>query len=185
MRGHDSDPPRIMVISGSARTDGETATAIRHLRQHMGDSLDVVDLSAVPIRPFDYARTDDRDAFRAIIGKMVASEHIVFATPVYWYAMSGLMKTFFDRLTDLLLDGEAKKMGRALGGRNVWVLATGTEPTLPPGFHEPFARTAAYFGMVWREAFYQCCGNGRALTAGDSSAASELADRLLAAMDNR
>jgi multimeric flavodoxin WrbA len=78
---------------------------------------------------------------------MLACEHVVFATPVYWYAMSGIMKTLFDRLTDLPLDEASRPTGRALAGRHTWLLATGTGEAPPPGFHEPFVRTAAYFGM--------------------------------------
>ena len=43
---------------------------------------------------------------------------------------------------------------RDLARRDVWLLATGTDEALPPGFHEPFARTAAYYTMRWQEAFY-------------------------------
>ena len=67
--------------------------------------------------------------------------------------MSGLMKMFFDRLTDLLAP-ENRPLGRALAGRETGLLATGIDPLLPPGFEEPFARTAAYFDMHWREVVY-------------------------------
>jgi hypothetical protein len=68
--------------------------------------------------------------------------------------MSGLMKTLFDRFTDLLILEEYRPMGRSLSGKDVWLLATGTDEGLSTGFEEPFARTAAYFGMTWKQAFY-------------------------------
>lgn len=132
------------------------------------------------VGPFVYSRHDDRDDFLSVIGMMLASEHIVFATPVYWYSMSGTMKGFFDRLTDILLDPENRKVGRALAGRNVWLLATGTDECLPPGFHEPFARTAAYFGMVWRQAFYSRSVKGAPLTCESLSEAEKLASLIIA-----
>ena len=64
------------------------------------------------------------------------------------------MKVFFDRFTDLLVDPDNREIGRALSGRNVWLLATGTDENLPLGFQEPFAQTSSYFGMVWQQAFY-------------------------------
>jgi len=88
-----------------------------------------------------------RDDFQIVVGRMLEHQQIILATPVYWYAMSGLMKTFFDRLTDLLSNPEARKLGRALAGRNVWVLATGTDEKLPAGFGVPFQKTAEYFSM--------------------------------------
>jgi multimeric flavodoxin WrbA len=171
---------RVTVIMGSARSNGNTALAVRHLNQQLGHGADVADLSMFAIGPFDYLRHDDRDDFRSVIGMMVANEHIVFATPVYWYAMSGTMKAFFDRLTDLLLDPESRNVGRALAGRNVWLLATGTDETLPSGFHEPFANTATYFDMVWRQAFYCRSVKGVPLTAESLAEAGKLASLIVA-----
>lgn len=42
-------------------------------------------------------------------------ETLILATPVYWYSMSGIMKVFFDRLTDLLTI--EKEFGRKLRGK--------------------------------------------------------------------
>lgn len=171
---------RVMIVAGSARGDGNTASAVSHLSQELGVGVGVADLSALLINPFEYGRHDDRDDFRSVIGRMLASEHIVFATPVYWYSMAGPMKSFFDRLTDLLLDPDSRTIGRALAGRNVWLLATGTEAELPPGFQEPFARTSSYFGMIWREAFYCRSIKGLPLTPASLLEAEKLAERIVA-----
>jgi hypothetical protein len=45
-------------------------------------------------------------------------------------------------------------VGRALARRDVWLLATGTDEALPDGFTVPFERTAQYFQMRWKAAFY-------------------------------
>jgi hypothetical protein len=88
------------------------------------------------------------------------------------------MKTFFDRLTDLLVDPEGRRIGRALAGRSVWLLSTGTDETLPLGFVEPFALTAGYFDMVWREAFYCRSIKGAPLTHEALLEADRLAMRI-------
>lgn len=165
MTDGDERANRVLIVMGSARSDGNTASAVRDLSPQLGHTVDIVDLSMLTIGPFDYLRHDDRDDFRSVIEMMITSGHIVFATPVYWYSMSGTMKGFFDRLTDLLLDAENRKAGRALAGRHVWLLATGTDESLPDGFQEPFASTAAYFGMVWRQAFYCRSVEGAPLTS--------------------
>lgn len=179
MTGTDEKARRVTIVVGSARGDGNTAAAVLHLSQQLGARVDIADLSTLTVGPFDYSRHDDRDDFRSAIEMMLANEHIVFATPVYWYSMSGPMKRFFDRLTDLLADPDDRKIGRALAGRNVWLLATGTDDSLPPGFHEPFALTAAYFGMVWRQAFYSRSVKGAPLTAASLSEAEKLANLLV------
>lgn len=145
----------VLAISGSARGDGNTALTVAHLRRALDLADDqIVDLQSSRLEPFRYDPPPPADDFPAIVERILAHRHIVFATPVYWYAMSGPMKTFFDRLTDLLLDPAGRRLGRALAGRDMWLLATGTDPELPDGFTVPFARTAEYFGMRWRQAFY-------------------------------
>ena len=174
---------RIAIITGSARNDGSTRLMVDAFTARCGGSVEKIDLARLHIDPFDYDRLDGRDDFLPVVETMTRSEHIVFATPVYWYAMSGGMKTFFDRLTDLLLVPANRPLGRALAGRKVWLLATGTEERLPPGFTEPFARTAAYFGMEWRDCAY-CRSAGDAKLAGDAlSPAEELAARILGTID--
>ncbi|WP_370177278.1 flavodoxin family protein [Alteriqipengyuania sp.] len=174
---------RITVLTASARSDGNTRAMVDAFFGHCGALAEEIDLARLRIEPFAYDQLAARDDFLPVVQKMAGSEHIVFATPVYWYAMSGLMKTFFDRLTDLLLVEANRPLGRALAGRRVWLLATGTEEGLPPGFTEPFARTAAYFAMDWRAGTY-CRSMGNAELCGDALApARELGDKIMAEID--
>ena len=85
---------------------------------------------------------------------MLAAHALLFATPVYWYAMSGRLKTLFDRFTDLLSDRDPACRARRLSGRRMWTLAVGADPELPAGFDEPFRLTAAYLGLVWCGGLY-------------------------------
>ena len=178
MPSSEDNARRTAVIMGSARTDGNTAAAVSHFMQILCAPTSVVNLSSVTIAPFEYGHHKKQDNFRSVVDIMLMSEHIVFATPVYWYSMAGPMKTFFDRLTDLLVDPEGRRIGRALAGRSVWLLSTGTDETLPLGFVEPFALTAGYFNMVWREAFYCRSIKGAPLTHEALLEADRLAMRI-------
>jgi multimeric flavodoxin WrbA len=89
----------------------------------------------------------------SVAEKMETAERIVFATPVYWYAMSGELKVFFDRLTDLLTTH--KSIGKALKGKKTYLIATGSDPELPEGFEVPFRSTSAYFDMSYEGALYK------------------------------
>ena len=146
--------PGVAIVTGSARGDGNTRTMVDAFAERLGADATAFDLSVSRIVPFDYATHEHADGFRAIVEAMAQSDHVVFATPVYWYAMSGPLKTFFDRLTDLVMPPENRPLGRSLAGRKVWLLATGTDKSLPPGFAEPFIRTARYFDMEWGDAVY-------------------------------
>lgn len=134
-----------LVILGSARVDGETRKAIDIA--FTPGTVDLLVLAQHHVGGYDYAHGNAEDGFGAVADAMHAADKIIFATPVYWYAMSAPLKVFFDRLTDLT--ETRKTQGKALAGKKIWVIASGTEEELPEGFEIPFARTAAYFGMSY------------------------------------
>ncbi len=144
--------PKVLIIVGSARENSNTLEAIKKLSPF--SHYDLVDLRTSRIRPYAYnsGATADDD-FLAIAIKMLHADVIVFATPVYWYAMSTSMKLFFDRLTDLL--GPYKSVGKRLKGKRVYVIASGGQPTPPDGFEIPFRLTSEYFDMQFVETLYQ------------------------------
>ncbi len=140
-----------IVLLGSARRDGDTRHAIEVAFEGCSDCLDLQDYR---FGGYDYTGANLGDDFLGIIDTVLARQTIVFATPVYWYAMSGLLKTFFDRLSDLITLEKAK--GRALAGKSAWLIATGYDDELPDGFEVPFQRTCDYFDMTYRGAHYFC-----------------------------
>jgi multimeric flavodoxin WrbA len=140
-----------LVILGSARGDSNTLAAVKKLSP-VAD-YELIDLRQRRIAYYDYAHpNDDSDDFLAIVHKMLEAETIIFATPVYWYAMSGIMKVFFDRFSELL--STHKPLGKALKGRQTYLIASGAEAQLPPGFEIPFKLTSEYFKMTYVKAFY-------------------------------
>jgi multimeric flavodoxin WrbA len=127
---------------------------------------------------YDYKHFNAQDAFGGIAEKMAEAGKIVFATPVYWYTMSAPMKVFFDRLTDLTEN--LKSLGKSLAGKPVWVIATGTEKVLPEGFEVPFARTAGYFGMIYRGCVYLYTGTDPARRRDTEVALVRFGERVIA-----
>jgi multimeric flavodoxin WrbA len=167
---------RPLVILGSARPDGETRKAVD--LAFPPDTAELVVLPDFAIGGYDYGHGNAGDGFDAVAAKMAAAEKIIFATPVYWYAMSAPLKIFFDRLTDLTEN--LKTHGKALTGKPVWVIATGTEDLLPDGFEVPFARTADYFGMEYRGAAYLCTAPEFAHRADDEAALARFGESIRA-----
>lgn len=166
----------VAVVLGSSRRDGNTRHAVNLVFGRRPRLL--VDLSRLDIGPYDYGHRNRGDDFRGAMDALMAFPVWVLATPVYWYAMSGQMKIFFDRFSELLTG--RKEEGRRLRGKQVWVVACGTDPALPEGFESPFRQTCDYLGMRYRGAFYlQFDGErvaGRAAGGAAKAFAARLAD---------
>lgn len=140
-----------LIILGSARKDSHTRTLLKMVFE--GTPHELVDLLDYNIATFDYdAQYPESDQFGEVIDKMLSAETIIFATPVYWYAMSGMMKTFFDRFTDLVKVEKYKK--QKLTGKRTFLFSVGAENEPPMGFEVPFELASNELGMNYIEGIY-------------------------------
>jgi len=134
----------ILIINGSARLNGDTQKFISKLTE--GIAFDQINLSQHYFLPYNYDNQYPlEDQFEVFAREILYHKHIIFATPVYWYAMSGRMKNLFDRLTDWVTLN--KDVGRNLKDKTVKLIAVGTDGDLPDGFLTPFFMTANYMEM--------------------------------------
>ena len=134
-----------IIIQGSSRLRGNSDLIARHFEGALG--ADRIDLCTLNIHPYDYEHHHTDDDFLPTMRKLVAYDTLIFVTPVYWYAMSGLMKNFLDRITDCLKI--EKETGRKLRGKNLIAVSCGSEATEVDGYFEPFRLTAGYLGMQY------------------------------------
>ncbi len=134
---------RGIIIQGSSRIDGHTAKVVEFVKSI--NQFEVVALKSLHISPYDYHHKNNDDFIPLM--QRIANDHdtIIFATPVYWYAMSGLMKNFFDRFTDCLK--VHKEIGYQLRGKNMALISCSGEQELNDGFTVPFSASANYLGM--------------------------------------
>jgi len=141
---------KIAVILGSSRSDGNT----RQLADEFTSQANAVffNLADYDISAYDYRHDNRSDDFLPLISKLIEFDHLVFSSPVYWYSMSAQLKTFFDRLSDLLTI--EKELGRALKGKSFSVLSTGFNNELPPCFIQPFELTADYMHLMYKGCDY-------------------------------
>lgn len=153
-------PAPTLGIIGSSRNNGNTSLLTKAVFKRLEHS-NLVNLSDLSIAPYDYDHRHQADDFIPLARIMAQAKTIVLATPVYWYTMSAQMKIFLDRLTDLT--ETHKRLGRALEGRSVFVIATSTNGT-PVYFEKPFAETAQYFNMQWGGFFHERFDQDRMLT---------------------
>lgn len=135
-----------VIIQGSSRSIGNTKLIASLLQENTG--FDIIDLKSKNISEYNYDFKNREDDFIPLIADVTTKYNtIIFATPVYWYSMSGIMKIFLDRFTDCLK--YEKEIGRRLRGKTMAAISCGSDENEVEGFFVPFSRTAEYLGMEY------------------------------------
>ncbi|MBT8232073.1 MAG: NAD(P)H-dependent oxidoreductase [Bacteroidia bacterium] len=137
---------RCTLIQASSRSNGDTGIFSNKLRQHF--DVNFVDLNALQIGQYDYEEKNRDDDFIPTISNIInISDTIILLTPIYWYTMSGLLKTFLDRFTDLLKNEIST--GRKLRGMNLGYMSVSNDENLSYDFEMPIRMSADYLGMKY------------------------------------
>ena len=135
-----------VIIQASAKSLGNTYKVVQILNKN--NDFDVIDLATKNIGHYDYEYKNADDDFIPLMEVIIAKyDTIVFATPVYWYNMSGILKVFFDRISDLL--DYKKELGRQLRGKNMAMISNSPKNDLPEGFTMSFIESAKYLGITY------------------------------------
>jgi multimeric flavodoxin WrbA len=137
---------RKVIIVGSSRNDGDTLNLVNEIVKQT--NWEIINLNDYNFSYYDYENKNRNDDYLTLMKQIVEKyDTLVFATPVYWYSMSGIMKVFFDRLTDLLTI--EKTIGRKLRGKKMAVVSVSTGQNLGNFFWLPFKETATYLGIEY------------------------------------
>jgi|SRR5690606_3150384 len=135
---------RKVIIVGSSRNDGNTKILTTELIEKT--NWDLINLNDFNFSYYDYEHQNRNDDYLKLMQQIIEKyDTLIFVTPVYWYAMSGIMKVFFDRITDLLTI--KKELGRKLKGKKMAVISSSVGENLGDYFWLPFSETAKYLGM--------------------------------------
>ena len=129
----------VITLFSSARRYGNTGTLIDFVANK--SEMDMIDLDQLNISPFDYDHKNKGDDFLPLVEKILNHQHIVFSSPVYWYSVTPAMKTFLDRISDLLTFPELLDMGRQLRGKTGHIVTTSANKGLSPIFSGAFEKT--------------------------------------------
>ncbi len=155
----------LLIFQGSARKRGNTDTLCREAMRgarEAGLRPRLVTLAGLRIAPclgcFRCSGGQCRgrkDDMNALLRDMAAAEGFVFATPVYFWNVSGLMKMFFDRLLPLLVmrrEGNRIRLESRVTGKKAAVIVVqeeeeGPHQSIPLIF---FKRNFVDFGLDFR-----------------------------------
>jgi multimeric flavodoxin WrbA len=100
---------KVLVLSSSPRRDGNSRLLADALllgvgeAGHEGELVHVDDHVTSFLRDCRTCRRPDgrcgiEDGFEALLERVLAADAVVFATPLYWYGVSGQLKTVLDRV---------------------------------------------------------------------------------------
>jgi multimeric flavodoxin WrbA len=157
-----------IALLSSSRRFGNTGRLVDRIA--LQTNIEVVDLAGLRMSSYDYEHLNRDDDFEPLMKRVLAHDQIVFATPVYWYAVSPAMKVFLDRLSDLLELPDLLSEGRRLRGKNAFVACTSIcdEPSLE--FMSAFRATFDYLGMHFGGVAHVNCRDGYLPAVHDSEA---------------
>lgn len=137
---------KTILIQGSSRSNGDTNKIVEYIATKHG--FDAIDLRTKNIGHYDYEYKNKDDDFIPLITHIIENyDTLIFVTPVYWYSMSGILKVFFDRISDLIRIH--KDTGRKLRGKHMAMLSCSNHDDIKKGFSMPFVESANYLGMSY------------------------------------
>ncbi|OAB43109.1 flavodoxin family protein [Paenibacillus antarcticus] len=119
----------IVVLYGSSRRDGNSDTLADLLVE--GLDVDRIYLSDYNLQPIvDYRHTEagayPDDDYHELIDRVLEQDTIVFATPIYWYGISGVLKTFVDRWSQSLRENREHFLAE-MSAKKAYVIAIGDD----------------------------------------------------------
>lgn len=147
-----------IAVFGSSRRNGNTGRLMDAVASRL--SIDVVDLAEKRISPYDYQHRNRGDAFEPLMERILQHDQVIFASPVYWYAVSAHMKVFLDRISDLLDIPELSENRRQLKAMCAYVLCTSIYEEVPAPFIDAFKMTFDYLGMTYGGCLHANCQDG-------------------------
>ncbi|GHP13194.1 NAD(P)H-dependent oxidoreductase [Lentilactobacillus fungorum] len=120
---------QIVAINGSTRAPNNSGVMVHALLR--GLSYKQIQLADYQVNEIIDQRHEKgpwqsaNDDYPQLIGQLTAADWLIFATPVYWYGVSGLLKTFMDRWSESLATDEAFKS--KLAAKRVILLIAGSD----------------------------------------------------------
>ncbi|WP_249869422.1 flavodoxin family protein [Oceanobacillus saliphilus] len=146
---------KIIVFHGSTRVNGNTEyLTYQAVPKEKGTHIYLRDYN---VRPIIDQRHDEtgfaviKDDLKGLIDQMLSHDVIVFSTPIYWYSMSGPMKIFIDRWSQILRDSSYTHFREELSKKKVYLVAVGGDTPTIKGL--PLVQQFNYICQFYNMAF--------------------------------
>ena len=146
---------KITILQGSARKKGNTARVLSWAEQElvlMGHEVDIIRLASQRLNGClgcakcketpDKVGCIQKDDVPEILGKMVSSQVVVFASPVYFWGVTAQLKAVIDRTYSLYTNYHQPDHASLVAGQRQALILTGAGPyeNNAEGIFEAFRR---------------------------------------------
>lgn len=126
---------KIVSFIGSSRNGGNTEQLTDIVLQDIEHKkIYIKDLHIKPIEDLRHSEGGFQaihDDYDYVIEELQNSDIVVFATPIYWYSMSGTMKNMFDRFSQSIRDQRFPNLKERLKQiRTIVVIVGGDNPRI-------------------------------------------------------
>ncbi|TYP73394.1 flavodoxin family protein [Paenibacillus methanolicus] len=145
----------IAVIYGGTRAGGNT-------EQLAERALNGLEAERIYLKDYDIRAIEDHrhseegfrdrgDDYNAIIDRALRHDILLFATPIYWYGMSGPIKNFVDRWSQTLRDADRPGFREQMKAKTAYVIAVGGDQPLLKGLPLvlQFQHIFGFFGTTY------------------------------------
>ncbi|MYL63455.1 flavodoxin family protein [Bacillus hwajinpoensis] len=120
---------KIVVLYGSTREHGNTEVLTEQVIKNLPvQRIFLKDFQIAPIvdqRHDESGFTKVRDDYEQIVLPMMDADVLIFATPIYWYGMSSIMKTYIDRWSQTARDDGYSNFKEVMSNKQVYLIAVG------------------------------------------------------------
>ncbi|MFC0522796.1 flavodoxin family protein [Pontibacillus salicampi] len=119
----------IVMINGGSRENGNTN--LLSARAVHGLEVDIIQLDEYNISPIVDERhaeggfSEVADDFMQVMDRVMEYDKIIFATPIYWYTMTGTMKQFIDRWSQAMREDRYHDLRERMARKKGYVIAVG------------------------------------------------------------
>ncbi|AZV49827.1 NAD(P)H-dependent oxidoreductase [Bacillus halotolerans] len=144
---------KIAVINGGTRTGGNTDILTEKAVQ--GLAAESIHLREYRIQPIEDFRHDSNgfrpvmDDYDSIVERILPCDILIFATPIYWFGMSGTLKLFIDRWSQTMRDPRFPDFKEQMSAKQAYVIADGGDNPKIKGLPliEQFGHIFDFMGM--------------------------------------
>ncbi|MFD1386339.1 flavodoxin family protein [Oceanobacillus oncorhynchi subsp. oncorhynchi] len=148
---------KIGVIYGSTRYQGNTEWLTEEVIKNL-PAVTKIDLKKYQFNDITDQRherngfTPVEDEYDQIIDQIVNCDILIFATPIYWFGMTSVMKRFIDRWSQTVRDENYPNFNQQMNLKQAYIIAVGGDNPMVKGMPliQQFAYICDFIGLDYK-----------------------------------